>query len=113
MASSFIAAARNEDLGGWLLNSTRADPSVPVEDSAKKGLPRTILAYIVNLSGEVEESSTMASYNQLPRMMVLKARFCLSKGISSVYSGSYVVKSHDVRTLASVRMIESGAPGVS
>lgn len=95
---------------GWLLNSTRAEPRVPSALSARKCFPRNVLAYIVSLSGVVEESSDIASKSHDAGMMILHAKACGENGIPSVCAASYVVKSHWVRMLASVRVTDKGAP---
>ena len=94
-----------------VLNSTRALPSGPLAERAKKGRPHCVRASSVRRDGEVEASSLMASWSQLARMMIFRASSCRVNGMSVVKAGSYVVKAHVVVVVDSVRMTERSEPG--
>lgn len=96
-----------------VLNSTRALPSGPLAERAKKGRPHCVRAASVRRDGEVEASSLMASWSQLARMMIFRASSCRVNGMSVVKDGSYVVKAHVVVMVDSVRMTERGEPGLA
>ena len=104
-----VAGVRGVGLG-LLLNSTRVEPRCPEAARAKNGFPPLILAMRASRSGVVEASSDIASESLSPRIMVLKASFWRSNGISSTKSASYVVRLQVVRIVDSVRMIERGDP---